>query len=102
MTRSRCLILVCAALALVATIYCLPRAAVAADNPGFEAGASIRVYFRGDAAGQAVQSYINSVSNNASVSGMVKSIDDQWLVISSGERTLYIPRPVILMIEKSK
>lgn len=87
-------------IAVMIGVYLSPRDAVAAaDKGGITVGNQVKVYFRGDAAGQAVSSYVASVSSNASLSGTVKSIDDQWLVLASKDKTLHIPRSVVLMVE---
>lgn len=92
-------------LALIAVAFGVylsqPGAIAAPDKGGIVPGQQVRLYFRGDAAGQAVSSYVASVSSNASLSGTVKSMDDQWLVLASKDKTLHIPRSVVLMVESA-
>jgi hypothetical protein len=101
-------VLVVLALTLATLAYWPPRGASAADPGGGGARGSLRVgqackvYLRGDAAGQAAQSYVASAANNASVAGTIAGLDEGWLVLTTEKKELHIPRGVVLMIEVAK
>jgi hypothetical protein len=78
------------------------RAADGSAKASLQPGITCKVYFRGDAAGQSVQSYVPTISNNASLSGRLTSLDDQWVVLAGDQKEYHVPRSAVLMIEVAK
>lgn len=96
---------VLAAFGLLALMYwsnATARAAADAGGPRIAPGTECVLYFRGDAAGMAVQSYVGSPFNTPSFTGTLVSVDDNWLVLSKDKKQYHIARPGILMIQTSK
>jgi hypothetical protein len=77
--------------------------ALAADGvkPGLTTGQACKVYLRADAAGTSGQ-YVPNLTNNATLSGKVAAVDDQWLVLSAEKAEYHIPRAAVLAIEVGK
>jgi hypothetical protein len=93
-------LIVCAIVALAA-FWLWPARAADEAAPALAPGVTCKVYIRGDAAGQALQ-YVPGVTNSPSVSGAIRAINNDWVVISQDKREYHIPRGVVLTIEINK
>jgi hypothetical protein len=106
MTRSTFLItLLTLTLTLTALAYWPTHRASAADipsQPSLKPGTTCKIYFRHDVAGPTSQSYTAGIANNASVSGTVSALQDQWIILDSDHKQYQIPMNAIAMIEVDK
>lgn len=106
MTRSTFLIAILTlTLALTALAYWPTHRASAADipsQPNLKPGTTCKVYFRHDVAGPSAQSYAPGIANNASVSGTVSAMQDQWIILDSDHKQYHIPMNAVGMIEVAR
>jgi hypothetical protein len=78
-----------------------PAAAADAPRSSLAAGTACKVYLRADAAGTSGQ-YVPNLTNNATLSGKVAAIDDQWMVLVTDKGEFHIARSGILAVEVGK